>query len=124
MHHFPPVEKRYRLAPQYRPIPGESLVGSGDRKAPFFERLDAVTNPIINAEYATCKYRRRNCRKCRTCKRMLIRHLVWMYLSVVSADTASTVSELCGSELCGDLTVEGGTDAVEFWQGHGLIVRD
>ena len=122
MHHFPPVEKRYRLAPQYRPIPGETLYASAGRKAPFFERLDAITHPIRAAEYATCKYRRRNsCGKCRMCKRVVTRDLVWAYLSGVSAEGASSVgfAELCGSTL----TVEQVTDAVEFWQGHGLIVR-
>ena len=121
MHHFPPVEKCYRLAPQYRLLPGEGLDRGDHRKASFFDRIDAVTRPMRDAEYATCKYRRRrnSCGKCRVCKRMVIRDLVLCYLKGATVSSVG-VSELCGSAL----TVEQVTDAVEFWQGHGMVVRE
>ena len=122
--HFPHADKRYRLVPQLRRLPGERLEGYGDRVGDYIERIYAIVRPIRNAAYRECQHKTRKggkCGKCRHCRQVLMSDLV--FHSVMIEDLES-IRGLSVDEVnrAVDMTLDHVAKGLDFWERHGVMV--
>ena len=114
-------ERTYRLAPKWRPLPGERTHGNGHRPAPYVERMDARRKSILKTPPGAAGGAERETRG-RVSQAKMTSYAVLLCITANEPpshgdcrfDELKRVSGLPAAQLQKHL---------EFWVEHGVVVQ-